>query len=113
MSVDLSIHYKDTARPPYSHPFSGNRVLQECWRPLAERFGLKTLTQMEDLWIYEQAEAEQFAAELRVVERHLRQLDRAYVPLWETNYMLERLAILLPVIDQAISEWDQVKVLSV
>jgi len=112
MSIDLVIEYKDPDRKAFYHPFSAQQVLRECWWPLAERLGLETLGRMEDLFITDRAEAELLLAEFRVVQNRLQQPGQTEVPPDDAAYMLLRLGMILPAIEQAITEWDQVKELS-
>ncbi len=113
MSTDLRIEYKEAGREPYSHPFSTARVLRECWWPLDARLGLATLARIDCLWITDRAEAARFAAELRTVREYLGRPGQREVAESDAGYMLGRLAILLPVIEQAVAEWDEVRELSV
>ena len=112
MSLDLMIEYKDANREAYYHPFSFQRVLRECWWPLAERLGLETLQRMECLFITDRQEAEQLLGEFRVVQRRLQQPSQTDVPPDDAAYMLQRLGEILPAVEQAIANWDQVKELS-
>jgi hypothetical protein len=113
MSLDLCIKYKDASRPEYWHPFCFQSVLREQWWPLAERHGLETLQRLENLFVEDRTEAEQMVRELRFVENLLKAPDHAGVPQATAQYMLDRLAILLPVFDGALSEWANVKELSI
>jgi hypothetical protein len=112
MSLDLRIEFKDPARQAYNHPFSAQRVVRECWRPLAKRLDLPTLLRMEDLWISDRAEAEQLLADVRCVQNHLLKHSQIDVQPADAEYMLGRLRTILPAIEQAITEWEQIKELS-
>ena len=113
MSLDVCIKYKDASRPEYRHPFCFQSTLLKYWWPIAEKHRLETLQRLECLFIEERAEAEQLVRELRVVENLLKSPDHGGVPERAAEYMLGRLAILLPVFDGAIAEWDNVKELSI
>jgi hypothetical protein len=113
MSTDLCIRYKDSAREEFSYPFSGYHTLRDYWRPIAERRDLTLLQQVENLFITGLADAEQLLRELRFVENLLQSADQHEVPLTKAHDMLETLSIMLPAIDRAIAEWENVMELSV
>ena len=113
MSLDVCIKYKDPARPEYWHPFCFQSTLLKYWWPLAGKHGLQTLQRLECLFIEDRAEAEQLVRELRFVENLLKSPGRGGVPERAADYMLDRLAVLLPVFDHALAEWDHVKELSI
>lgn len=113
MSLDVCITYKDSSRPEYWHPFCFQSTLREYWWPLAGKHGLDMLQRLECLFIEERTDAEQLVRELRFVESLLKSPDRGGVPEGAARYMLDRLAILLPVFDAALAEWDNVKELSI
>jgi hypothetical protein len=72
-----------------------------------------TLGCLQYLFITDRAVAQRLAEEFRFVESLLREPGQTEVPDFETEYMLGRLAILLPVLDSAIAELDNVKQISV
>lgn len=113
MSLDVCIKYKDSSRPEYWHPFCFQSTLRDYWWPIAEKHRLETLQRLECLFIEDRAEAEQLVRELRFVENLLKTSDRGGVPERAAEYMLERLATLLPVFDDALAEWENVKELSI
>ena len=113
MSLDVCIKYKDPSRPEYWYPFCPQSVLREQWWPLAEVHGLAQLQRLECLFIEDRAEAEQLVRELRFVENLLKTSDRGGVPEGTATHMLDRLAIVLPVMDAALADWDQVEELSI
>jgi len=107
MSVSVMIEYKNPAREALHHPFSFQSVMREFWWPIAEQLGLPTLQRLEVLWITEREEAERFVAELRVVEEYVRQPGRG------DEYVLTRIGQVVPIMERAIAEWDQVAGVSI
>lgn len=113
MSASIFITYKDPSRPEYYHPFRFQDVLRKQWWPLDEKHGLEMLKRIGALLIEDRAEAEQLVRELRFVEQLLNTTDFDGIPAGTTQYMRKRLAIILPVLDGALAEWDIVKEISI
>ena len=113
MSLDVSIKYKDASRPEYRQPFSFQSTLENFWWPTAKKHKLETLQRLESLFIEDRPEAEQFVRELRFVENLLKAPDRGGASDRMADYLLDQLALLLPVFDQALAEWDNVEELSI
>lgn len=107
MTVSIMIEYKDPAREDLHHPFSFQQVMRDFWWPIAEQLNLPTLQRLEILWITERTEAELFVAELRVVEQHLRQTGQ------ENEYVLRRIGEVIPLMERAFAEWDQIEGISI
>ena len=112
MALDLCIRYKDPFRPESWYPFSLQSVLIKHWWPLARTQGLEMLQRLECLFIQDRAEAEQLIREFRFVETLLKSPDHGGVPEGVARDMLDTLATLLPLLDVALAEWDNVKELS-
>jgi hypothetical protein len=107
MAVSVMIEYKDPAREALHHPFSFQSVMHGFWWPIAEKLQLPTLQRLEVLWITEREEAERFVAELRVVEEYLHRTGS------DNEYVLTRIGEVVPIMEQAIAEWDQVAGVSI
>jgi hypothetical protein len=108
MALSVTIKYKDSAREPLDRPFCVQRVAREFWWPIADRLHLPTLQRLECLFITDRVEAERLVAELRTVEQHLRAAEQVIAPPDTTKYVLTRIGQVVPLVEQAILEWDQV-----
>jgi hypothetical protein len=108
MALSVTIKYKDATREPIDRPFCFQRVAQEFWWPIADRLNLPTLQRLECLFISDRAEAEQLVAELKTVERYLRESEQAIAPPDTAEYVLTRIGQVVRLVEQAIREWDQV-----
>jgi hypothetical protein len=113
MSLSVSIEYKDSARSPFTYPFCPQSVLTRHWWRFARQYNLDVLGRLEDLFIVDGAEAEQLIRELRFVESLLREPGQIEVPEIEPEGILGRLAVILPALDGAIAEWENVRQISI
>src|ERR1700761_9241339 len=109
MAASLSITYKDGSRQALHHPFSFQTVVNESWIPLAKQENLSLLAYVGDLWIRRREDAEQLLAELRQAQSCL-SADPQSVK--SSSYMLSQLSQVIPLIERAVAEWDEVEDLS-
>ncbi|HMW02175.1 MAG TPA: hypothetical protein PKE58_18695 [Acidobacteriota bacterium] len=113
MSVDLLIEYKDRTRADVHHPFASYRVLTEGWWPLAASLHLETLKCLECLFITKKEEAEMLVVELKQVQTYLQSPGQRDISPEVAAHMLDRIRRTLPLIEQAVAEWDAVAELSI
>jgi hypothetical protein len=109
MAASLLITYKDGSRQALHHPFSFQTVVNESWVPLAKRENLSLLVYVGDLWIRRREDAEQLLAELRQAETRLTAAPQSVK---SGSYMLSRLSQVIPLVEKAVAEWDEVEDLS-
>lgn len=109
MAASLVITYKDGARKALHHPFSFQTVVDESWIPLARQEKLSLLSYVGDLWIRRREDGEQLLTELRTAEACL---SAAPQSVKSSAYMLSRLSEIIPLIERAVAEWDEVEDLS-
>lgn len=108
MSLDMTIEYKNPARPDCDHPFTNHEVMVGYWWPIARQLNLPLLERLETLVVTELDDARELRRELAVVHAYL--VDPAPSQLKErADYMRERIGQVMPLLEQAIDEWDQVK----
>jgi hypothetical protein len=112
MALALQITFKDPEREDVYHPFSFEDVLRRCWWPIAQRFGLPHLQQLECLTIRERQEAENLLGELEVVRNALESSDHEGISPDEAAYMLKRIEEVDPLIREALEDWGKVSSLS-
>lgn len=112
MGLDLTITYKDPRLPPLSVFFCNQRVLRDVWRPLAKKLKLPLLQRLECLFLRTKSEAEQLLLELRVVEERLDDPKSCGIDDATADYLLEGLDKCLPLLDETVAHWQEVRELS-
>ena len=109
MSLALTITYSDPdRRRDVYHPFSFQAVLVRAWWPLAKHLGLPLLQQLECLDIRDRADAEKLVRELQIVREALANPEAVSISEGDAAYMLQRISDVLPLIQRAIKDWDDV-----
>jgi hypothetical protein len=116
MSTSITIHYKASTRERLSHPFSLETVKNDYWLPIAHGYNLTLLQSLGALMIETQQEAQQLVQELQFVREFVQEYDYLEISRkpWQLplepvkDYITMRIDQTIPLIQQAISEWDSV-----
>jgi hypothetical protein len=106
MTISISIKLKATDQHDVEVPFSVQRVMEEQWRPFAREHGLPMIAKFEHLRITRLDAAELLLAELRRARTLLAEQQSLFNP--QREYMLERLGLVIPALEEAIGRWDTV-----
>jgi hypothetical protein len=116
MSTRISIHYKDSNRETLSQPFSFETVKNDYWLPIAHGYNLKLLQYLGTLMIETQQEAQQLIQELQFVRKFLQEYDYLEINRkpWQLQLepvrddMILRINHAIPLVQQAVNEWNDV-----
>jgi hypothetical protein len=112
MALELLITFRDPKRKSVFHPFCFQVVLYRSWWPLARRLGLPLLQRLETLDIRDRVEAEALVRELGIAREALTTPAALDIAQEEADYMLKRIDQVVPLIRDAIRDWDYVDCIS-
>jgi hypothetical protein len=109
MALELLITFRDPKRKSVFHPFCFQVVLYKARWPLAKRLGLPLLQRLETLDIRDKVEAEALVQELGIAREALTRPAAVDI---EQVYMLKRIDQVVPLIQDAVRDWDYVDSIS-
>jgi hypothetical protein len=112
MALELLITFRDPTRQSVFRPFCLQVVLRRAWWPLAKRFGLPMLQQLECLHIKTRAEVETLIRELDIARKALARPEEVAVSDSDAAYMLKRSGDVQTALRAALEEWENVDVAS-
>lgn len=108
MAIDLVVKYRDPNREDGYFPFAFQRYARLYWWPIAERFGLEKLQQLEFLEIRCEIEVDELIDEIRCVGEYVAMAKPEEVPDDHRAYLLERIEKVIPFLEATRAEWHAI-----